>query len=448
MAEEIPRTQYARIEGGHVAYQSLGDGPLDIVVVPNWITHVEAMWEIPSIERYLRRLASFARVIVYDHLGNGMSDPIPLDRPAPLEQRMDEVNGVMAAAGSERAAIVGFESGGPMALVFAATYPDKVTALTIIDSYARVTKTQGFEIGIPEEIVKPFFDVVVQTWGQDIPYPNETEPQRIERLRWAKYQRQAASPGVMAMFVRQIMDTDVRDVLPAIRVPTLVLYSDHPDLLGGLGPTVLPSYSKYVADRIPGAVLKMVPHEKDVEPDINFFMDEIREFLTGAREEPEHDRVLATVLFSDIVGSTDLASKLGDRKWKEMLDAHDEMVRRQLERFRGREVKALGDGFMATFDGPARAIACAVAVRDAAHRLGLEVRVGLHTGEVEVRGNDVGGIAVHIASRVADCAAPSEVIVSRTVTDLVAGSRLQFADKGPHELKGLPGEWQLFAVDA
>lgn len=444
---DAPQTRYARLEGGHVAYQVVGDCTLDAVLVPNWITHVEAMWEIPSVERYLRKLATFARVIVYDHLGNGMSDPIPLDRPAPLEQRMDEVTAVMDAAGSERAALIGFESGGPMAILYAATYPDRVSSLVLIDSYPRITTTEGFAIGFPENVVRPFFDLVVASWGSDEPPPGLTDAQRAEHGLWARYQRQSASPGVMQGLVRQLLAIDVRDVLPAIRVPTLVLYTDDPDLLGGAGQALEP-YAAYMGERIPGATLKLVPHVKGVEPDLNFFMDEIREFLTGARGEPEHDRVLATVLFSDIVGSTDHASRMGDRRWKELLDSHDDMVRRQLERFRGKEVKSLGDGFLATFDGPARAIACATAIRDAAHRLGIEVRVGVHTGEVELRGEDVGGIAVHIASRVADRAEPSEVLVSRTVCDLVAGSGLTFTDRGAQELKGVPGEWQLYAVEA
>lgn len=440
----IPTTKYAKAGNTHIAYQAVGDGPVDIVLVPNWITHVEAMWEIPSIARYLRRLSSFARVLVYDQRGTGMSDPVSLDAPPTLESRMDEVLAVLDAARSDRAAVVGFESGSPMALLFAATFPDRTQALLIINGYARILRNDDYPNGLPAEFLDPWFDNVVKMWGTTERLAGAAGP---EDELWARYQRQAASPGTVASLIRVLQSTDVRHVLPAIRVPTLVLAHEHPALMAITGRKIWTESSRYIADNIAGAEFREVQPDNDAEADLSFFIEDIREFLTGVREVPEEsDRVLATVMFSDIVGSTELASKLGDRKYKEVLDSHDEMIRRQLERFRGKEVKSLGDGFLATFDGPARAIACASAVRDAAHRLGIEVRIGLHTGEIELRGDDVGGIAVHIAARVASLAGPSEIIVSRTVTDLVAGSGLQFAERGAQPLKGVPGEWQLFAV--
>ncbi len=442
---DAPQTKYAKAGGVHIAYQVLGDGPVDVVLVPNWITHVEAMWEIPSIARSLRRLSSFARVLVYDQQGTGMSDPISLDAPPTLEQRMDEVTAVMNAAGSDHAAIVGFESGSPMAMTFAATYPDRTQALIVLNGYARILEADDYPNGLPALFLDPWFESVVSTWGTVTRVAGAPGP---EDELWAWYQRQAASPGTVASLIRVLEQTDVRHVLPAIRVPTLVLAHEHPELAQYAGRPIWTDSSRFVAEHIDGAEFRVVQPELDVEADVSFFIDDIREFLTGVRDAPEEtDRVLATVMFSDIVGSTELASSLGDRKYKELLDSHDAMIRRQLDRFRGREVKALGDGFLATFDGPARAIGCANAVRDAAQRLGIRVRIGLHTGEIELRGDDVGGIAVHIAARVAALAGPDEIIVSRTVTDLVAGSGLRFADRGPSALKGVPGEWQLFAVE-
>jgi class 3 adenylate cyclase len=443
---DAPQTKYAKSGNVHVAYQAIGEGPVDVVLVPNWITHVEAMWEIPSIARYLRRLSSFARVLVYDQQGTGMSDPMLLDAPPTLEARMDEVLAVMNAAGSDRAAVVGFESGSPMAMVFAATHPDRTQALVIINGYARIIEAPDYPNGLPESFMRSWFEGVVDTWGTPTRVAGEAGP---EDELWAWYQRQAASPGTVAALISVLQDTDVRHVLPTIRTPTLILAHEHPTIVQVTGRQMWTESCQYIADNIEGSEFRVVHPELETEADLSFFIDDIREFLTGAREAPEEsDRVLATVMFSDIVGSTELAAKVGDREYKELLDAHDAMIRRQLDRFRGREVKALGDGFLATFDGPARAIGCASAVRDAAHRLGIEVRIGLHTGEIELRGDDVGGIAVHIAARVASLAGADEIIVSRTVTDLVAGSGLRFADRGPSALKGVPGEWQLFAVES
>jgi class 3 adenylate cyclase/alpha-beta hydrolase superfamily lysophospholipase len=447
MATEIPETQYAKTgDNVHIAYQIIGEGPLDVVLAPNWITHVEVMWEIPSIVRYLRRLASFARVIAYDQRGAGMSDPMPLDAPPTLEERMDEAVTVMDAAGSARAALIGFESGGPMAALFAASHPGRTSALVLVNSYARIVEDHGYDAGMPRPFMEAFFAQVVERWGKVDASTSPTSKPGPEAELWARYQRQAASPGTVSTLIKQLMDTDIRPALPTIQAPTLVLVHEHTSISRAVGRDIWRGFARQMADEIPGARYVDVPGEPGQEPDLNMFADEIREFLTGVREQPEADRVLATVLFSDIVSSTEHAASIGDKRWKEILDAHDEMVRRQLARFQGREVKALGDGFMATFDGPARAIRCASAIRDAAHRLGIEVRVGVHTGEVELRGEDVGGIGVHIAARVSAEASPSEILVSRTVCDLVVGSGMQFEDRGPRALKGVPGEWQLFAV--
>lgn len=440
---ETPKTSYARSGELHVAYQAIGDGPIDVVLVPNWITHVEAMWEIPSIARALERLAAFARTIVYDHRGTGLSDPVPLDAMPTLEARMEDMFAVMDDAGVERAALIGYSSAGPLASLFAATHPHRTSALVLANSYARLVAAPDFAIGLPVDEVTALFEAAVHAWGRAEPVAgwNERDDARTLEM-WARYQRQAASPGTAAAMVRMVVQNDIRRVLGDIRVPTLVLSHAGPGFLG----TRRHDHARYLADQIPYA--KMVDVAGNEPADLTVFIDEIRGFLTGVPDAPDPDRVLATVLFSDIVGSTERAVSLGDREWRALLDRHDEMVRRQLDRFRGREIRSLGDGFLATFDGPARAIRCAQAIRDGAERLDIDVRIGLHTGEVETRGDDVGGIAVHIAERVSAHAGASEVLVSRTVTDLVAGSGIRFSERGETELKGVPGTWQLFAVDS
>jgi class 3 adenylate cyclase len=436
------QTKYAKTADGlHIAYQAVGAGPLDLVVVPNWITHVEGQWEIPAIARAFERFASFSRLIVYDQRGTGMSDPVPLDALPTLEQRMDDISAVMGAVGSEHAALFAWESAGPLAMLFAATYPDRTSALVLANVYACVLRDDDFPIGAPPELIESWLTQVPDSWGRAVPVPGLSHDQDERTIAmWARYQRQAASPGTAQALIRMLTTHDVRRVMGDIHVPTLVLAHQPP--VETFQPYV--ANSRYLAERIPDA--KLVEIGGEAPADMNVFVDEVQEFLTGVRQAPEADRVLATVLFSDIVGSTERAAKVGDREWRELLDQHDELVRRQLERFRGAEVKTLGDGFMATFDGPARAIRCAAAIREAVQRLDIRVRVGIHTGEVELRGDDVGGIAVHIAARVAALAGPSEVLVSRTVTDLVAGSGIAFADRGAHELKGVPGSWELYAV--
>jgi class 3 adenylate cyclase/pimeloyl-ACP methyl ester carboxylesterase len=404
------------------------------------------MWELPELARSLERLASFARLILFDIRGTGQSDPVALSELPTLEQRMDDIEAVLDAVGSERAVVLGVEYGGPSALLFAASHPERVQALVLADATARLAGSDDYPIGWAAEDLAQVGARVIATWGKVEAFVPGTETPELEagRERWAKYQRQTASPGVAVALMRMSLDSDVRAILPTIGVPTLVLANRNAEDERVRKQT---AHSRYLAEHIRGAAFVEVQGSVPLQPgDLNHFVTEIREFATGVREVAEPDRVLTTVLFSDIVGSTERATAVGDSAWRALLDAHDETIRRQLDRFRGREVKALGDGFMATFDGPARAIRSADAMRSAADRLGLQLRIGIHTGEVEMRGDDVGGIAVHIAARVAGLAGPSEILVSRTVTDLVAGSEIAFDDRGDHALKGVSGEWRLFAV--
>jgi class 3 adenylate cyclase len=440
-----PPVQYADNEGVHLAYQVVGEGERDLVLVQGYLSHIDMDWEQPVMARFVRALASFNRVILFDKRGTGLSDRgVPI---ATLEERMDDARSVMDAAGSERAVLMGVSEGAPMCLLFAATYPERTHALVLHGGMARSTEapdypwapsTQGaIEAGV--ELLQPVFFT-----GDDIDLwvPSLADDPRAKE--WlGRLRRASVSPDAIAALFTMFLDIDVRHVLPTLRVPTLVLQR-HGDRV------VNWRAGRWMAEQIPGAKYVELPGQ-DHFPwfgDADAVIEEIREFLTGVRVAPEADRILATVMFTDVVGSTERAASLGDRQWRELLDAHDEAVRHQLTAFRGREVKTTGDGFLATFDGPARAIRCACAIRDAASALGLDVRVGLHTGEVEVRGDDIGGVAVHIGQRVSALAQRSEVMVSSTVKDLVAGSGIEFADRGEHDLKGVPGRWRVFAVEA
>jgi class 3 adenylate cyclase len=448
MARDTPDTQYARLGDASIAYQVIGAGPLDVLVIPNWVTHVEGMWEIPGIASGLERMAGFARVVVYDQLGTGLSDPLSADDMPTLEDRTDEARTVLDAAGVDRACVVGFSAGGPIAIMTTATFPERFHALALANTSARWRTEPGYEIGASDEALDRMLDRVLRTWGNagDV-RPGEM---RHEREKWARYQRMAASPGTVRAMIPVAIRSDVRGALGAISVPTAVFVApvrlkfEQPMVISTVD---LVAHGRFLAEHIPGAQYVEISNpDPDEPPPLAAFLDDVEEFFTGSPRVSESNRVLATVLFSDIVGSTERAASLGDAKWKELLDAHDDVVRRQLSRFQGREVKTLGDGFLATFDGPARSIRCAKAIRDGAQRLDVNVRIGIHTGECEVRGDDVGGIAVHIAARVSANAAPLEILVSRTVCDLVAGSGLTFEDRGLHSLKGVPGEWQLFAA--
>jgi len=435
-----PETRYAKSGDVHIAYQVVGDGPLDLVFVPGWISHVEYQWQNPGWGRILERLASFARLIVFDKRGTGLSDRVPDAALPGLEQRMEDIRAVMDAAGSTRAALLGGSEGGPMSLLFAATYPERTIALILYGSFPVRRWSPEYPWGVTPEEFAMYVDIVEREWGKGGDAGQRNPSADARDLEWfAAYCRMSASPGAAIALLKMNMEIDVRPVLPSIRVPTLVLHR-----AGDL--RVKPGNGRYMAEHIAGARFVELPGD-DHSPwlgDIDAFVGEVEEFLTGSRNVIEPDRVLATVLFTDIVNSTGRAVALGDRRWRELLDAHHAMVRRELARYRGHEVHTTGDGFLATFDGPARAIRCALAIVGAARPLGIEVRAGLHTGEVELMDEDVGGIAVHIGQRVSTLAGPSEVLVSSTVRDLVAGSGLRFQDRGAHSLKGLPDQWRIF----
>ena len=439
-------TRYAKSGDVHIAYQVIGEGPFDLVYVPGFVSNVEAIWQSPARARFFRRLASFSRLILFDKRGTGLSDRT--SQIFTLEQRMDDVRAVMDAAGSERAALFGTSEGGPMSVLFAATYPQRTTALAIYGSYARLPWAPNHPFGRPDEEWATALSRIERHWGT---------PDGLDVNLWAPsiandrsaiegaaaYYRAAASPGAALAVIRMNREIDIRPVLPSIRVPTLILHRTGDR-------AIRVEQGRYLAERIDGAKFVELPgadHFPSIgDPDA--IADEMEAFLTGVRRGPDPDRVLATVMFTDIVGSTEKAAAVGDRKWRDILESYYELARSELDRFRGREIDTAGDGFLASFDGPARAVRCARAISQQAASLGIQIRAGLHTGEVEMMGEKVGGIAVHIGARVATQAPAGEVLVSSTVKDLVAGSGIQFEDRGVHALKGVPGEWHLFLVAA
>jgi class 3 adenylate cyclase/pimeloyl-ACP methyl ester carboxylesterase len=444
---ETPETRYAKSGELSIAYQVFGEGPFDLVFVPGFISHCDLAWEMPLMREVLTRLASFARVITFDKRGTGLSDRSLGFGTA--EDRMDDIRAVMDAAESERAALVGISEGGPLGLLFAATYPERTTAAVPWGTFARVLAAPDYPIGLDPGDVEEFLDTVGAIWGngralrffiRHIPEDRETN------ALLARYERSATTPTVAREILRRNTEIDIRSALAAVSAPTLVLHRSR-------DPIVPIACGKYMADNITDARFVELPGEWHLngspggERDS---LDLIEEFLTGRRHEGEIevDRVLKTVLFTDIVGSTARAATEGDRRWRDLLDAHDDAIRRQLGRFRGEEVNTTGDGFLAAFDGPGRAIHCARIIAETARTLGLEVRAGVHTGECELRGDNLAGIAVHIGARVANLAGAGEVLVTSTVRDLVQGSGIEFADRGRHELKGVPGEWQVLAVEA
>ena len=451
-----PETRYARSGDVHIAYQVIGDGPVDLVFVPGWITHVELAWDDPLEAAFFRRLASFARLIFFDKRGTGLSDRVPVDQLPILEERMDDVRAVMDAVGSERAALMGVSEGGAMSALFAATYPERTAALILYGSFARA----GAKLMTQEELDARMHELQ-QNWPDaidpSIPAPTRADDEDY-RQTWRTFMRHAASPGAALALLRMNSQIDVRDVLPTIHSPTLVLFRGDARFGHGAAawrhegedPITPRGEAEYLAEHIADAKLVELPGEDHLPwvGETDPLLGEVEEFLTGVRTAPEPDRVLATILFTDIVGSTALAAELGDRGWRDLLERHHALVRRQLERFRGREIDTAGDGFVASFDGPARGIRCAAAIADSVSALGLSIRAGLHTGECELVDGKLAGIAVHIAARIAALAGSDEVLVSNTVKDLVIGSRVAFAERGEHELKGVPGEWSLFAVEA
>lgn len=431
-----PRTQYAKSGDVHIAYQVFGEGAVDLVFVPGFVSHIENYWDEPSFARWLRRLGNFSRVIMFDKRGTGLSDQVS-ELPG-MDQRMDDVRAVMDAVGIERAAIFGISEGGSLATLFAASHPERSQALIIYGGFAQ------FSDWIPtQEAMESLFQYIDKSWGSGegwLKFAPTKEGDLAFQQWWGKFERLGASPGAVTTLMRMNSQIDITEILPSVNVPTLVIHRKD-DLL------VRVEAGRLLAERIPGAKyveLSGADHLPFVGENSDRILDEMEHFLTGETSTPSVERVLATVVFTDIVGSTARAEALGDQAWGDLLDLHDKAVRKELERFRGNEVKWTGDGFLAAFDGPARAIQCALAIVSTVRALGLEVRAGIHTGEVDFVKNDIRGIAVHIASRVADLANAGDVVVSRTVKDLVAGSGIAFQDYGTHELKGVPDRWMLF----
>jgi pimeloyl-ACP methyl ester carboxylesterase len=437
-----PQTRYARSSGDvSIAYQTFGEGDVDVIFVTGFVGNVEALWEEPITLPFVERLGSFARVVVFDKRGQGLSDRPP--GPPMLEQTMDDMRAVMDAAGLERAALFGVSEGGPASLLFAATHPDRVSSLAVYGTYARMVQADDYPIGIAAADLDHFAELVDAQWGGPVAThafaPSIADDPQF-RDSWGRFLRRGSSPHGVASLIRMYRELDVRHVLPTISAPTLVLHRTGDRLIPIAG-------GRYLAEHIPGARFVELPgadHLFLAEPDQ--VLDEVEEFVTGGRVTREPDRVLATVMFTDVVDSTARAAGVGDREWRTLMERHDSLVRRELERHRGRPIKTLGDGFLATFDGPARGIRCARSIAEGVRALGIEVRAGLHTGELEVIGEDVAGMAVNIGARVSALAGPGEVLVSSTVRDLVHGSGIAFEERGEHTLKGVPGEWRLFAA--
>ncbi len=439
---DTPPIEYARSGDFHIAYQVTGEGPLDLVLVPGWISHLEAAWEQPRLVRSFRRLASFSRLILIDKRGTGLSDPVPPQSLPTLEERMQDLAAVLEAVGSSRTALYGISEGGPMCMLFAASHPERTAALVVYGSWARAFKAPDQDWGFEPSDFEQVLTSLEPRWGEgeavNVVAPSLAGDEQFCNW-WRRYERLAASPGTATGLLRMAFEGDVRHVLPSINVPTLVLHREQDALVDV-------RHGRYIAERIRGAkyVELQGSDHFPMAGDSDAVDEEIQVFLTGTRSAPDADRVLATVLFTDIVGSTERAVEMGDMKWKETIAAHDEQIRRQIGLFQGREIGSRGDGFLATFDGPGRAVRCAQAICDAAQALGLQIRAGLHTGEIELLPKEVAGLAVHIGARVAALAGPGEVWVSSTVKDLVVGSGIEFTPTGSHTLKGVPGEWQLY----
>ncbi len=435
------QTKYARSGDVHIAYRIFGDGPHDIVLMPGTVSHVELYWELPANEYMLNRLTSFGRVIVFDKRGQGLSDRVAEHT---LEERIGDVRAVLDAAGSKRATVFGWSEGGPMSLMFAATYPERTASLVLFNTFASMRAEPW---AMSEETFEQFLSFLDAHWGEGVLVGINAPSLRKNKafVQWfGRIERAAASPGAVVALFRADFDIDVRHLLPSIQAPTLVFHNSDDS-------AVPVASGRYIAEKIAGAKYIEFPGrdhllqalDRDLQDRL---LDEIEVFVTGVSHHPDPDRVLATVMFTDIVRSTERAAEMGDSRWRELLNDYYAVVRKELGAFHGREVNTAGDGLLATFDGPNRAIRCACAVRERLRPLGLEVRTGLHTGECELIGDDIGGIAVHIAARVAATAEPNEVLVSSTVRDIVAGSGLRFADRGMHGLKGVPDEWRLFIV--
>ena len=440
-AMDGPQTRYVAVGDADVAYQVLGDGPLDLLFCYGLGSHIELNWQVPVIAEFLDRLASSFRLIIFDRRGTGASDGVPRNAVPTLEEWTEDMAAVLDATRSSRTAILATIDTGPIAILYTAMHPERVHALILLNTAARFLEADDYPIGASTEAVDAMVAEVAASWGtpEFLAFANPSADPEFLHLT-AKVLRASATPRTAAAQYNNVLRNDVRQALSLIQVPTLVLQvKEQP-----LSPV---EHGRYLAEHIEGATLVELPGgDLSFTPANHVIADEVAEFLTGERPVIEVERILTTVLFTDIVGSTERAASLGDRQWRSLLDAHDRAVREQLRRFRGQELNTTGDGFVASFDGPARAIRCAQAVIGAAGKLGIELRAGLHTGECEVRGGDLGGLAVHIAARVGSLAAPREVLVSGTVKDLVVGSGIEFAERGDNTLKGVPGSWKLFAV--
>jgi class 3 adenylate cyclase len=439
-----PPIQYAANGDVHIAYQVLGDGPLDLVFVAGAITNLEVLWEMSDYRRACERLASFARLILFDKRGMGLSDRV---RVGTLEERMDDMRAILDAVGSKTTVLMGVSEGGPMSILFAATYPDRTRGLVLCGAEVKEETTDDWPWGesTREEFEEAMdLERVVARWGKglgaDLFAPTRKGDPQL-REQFGRLQVQSATPHDAVAFMRMAFEIDVRDVVPTVTAPTLIIHRVGDKICSV-------ENARWLSSNIEGSRYVELPGENHLPfIDGDDILDEIQEFLTGVREPVAPDRMLATVLFTDVVGSTDRARELGDRRWRDLLERHNNIVRRDLERFRGVEIDTAGDGFFATFDGPARAIRCARSIVENVRGVGLDVRSGLHTGECELGAGSVRGIAVHTGARVASLASPGEVLVSSTVKDLVAGSGIEFTDRGVHELKGIPGEWRLYAAN-
>jgi class 3 adenylate cyclase/pimeloyl-ACP methyl ester carboxylesterase len=443
-----PQTRYARNGDIHLAYQVTGDGPIDLVYIAGQVSHLEAIWDLPKYARFLERLASFSRLIVYDKRGTGASDRA-VDLHS-IEEQMDDLRCVMDAAGSERAVLFGAQDGASIAMIFAATYPARTKALITFSTRSRFMEAPDYPWGLRPKWAERLTKDIEAAFGDR--QANEFlaigtnpslagDPETLDfMMRLGKL---STSPSTGMALLSMYMAADLRPVLPAVSVPTLVLARSDDAQFG-------PPHARYIAERVPGAKYVEIPGADPFIPagDLDVITDEIEEFVTGARHAAEIERVLATILYTDFVESTRRSAELGDRAWSDVIDRHDQIVERELERFRGQMVRHTGDGVLARFDGPARGIKCATLIRESVATLGVDIRAGLHTGEVELRGPEPRGIAMNIGARVMETAGAGEILVSQTVKDLVFGSGIEFADRGTHELKGVPGEWHLFAVEA
>jgi class 3 adenylate cyclase len=442
---ESPETRFVAVGDADVAYQVLGEGPLDLLYLYGMGSHIDLAWESPAYAEFYNRLASFSRLMMLDRRGTGSSDGVSRSAIPTWEEWTEDIVAVLHAAGSKRAAILAATDSGPIAILLAAIHPELVSALILFNTFARYLEADDYRIGASTDAVDALVEIIAAAWGT----PELTRlanPSMVDDEEWvritSKCIRSSATPRTAAAQFNYILRNDVRQALPLIQVPTLVLHVSE-NILFPI------AQGRYLAEHIEGATFVELPGgDSTTTPELYVIADEVAEFLTGERPVVEIERVLTTVLFTDIVGSTERAASLGDQRWHALLDAHDRTVRDQLRRFKGREINTTGDGFLVAFDGPARAIRCAQGIINATNALGIEVRAGLHTGECEVRGDDLGGLAVHIAGRVGALASPGETLVSGTVKDLVVGSGIDFEERGEHELKGVPGTWRLYAVTA